>query len=159
GYVALQARYRGVSPPESATAPDLPLYRCRRATGPIVVDGSLDEAAWGRATPAYLVLTDGATEPRLSTEARLCWDDRCLYVAFSCKDTDTWASFPQRDDPLYNEEVVELFLCPTGALRLYFEFEVSPQNTLFDAKVFSPEGDRRSMLVQTEWDAPGIQTA
>jgi carbonic anhydrase/acetyltransferase-like protein (isoleucine patch superfamily) len=159
GYVALQARYRGVSVPESVAMPDLPLYPCRRAAGPLVVDGSLDEAAWGRATPVQLLLTGGGAEPRLSTEARLCWDDRCLYVAFSCKDTDIWGSFTQRDDPLYNEEVVELFLCPTGDLRHYFELEVSPLNTLFDAKVFSPEGDRRSMLVQTEWDAPGIRTA
>ena len=35
---------------------------------------------------------------------------------------------PSRDDPLYDEEVVEAFLCPTGDLRHYFELEVSPLN-------------------------------
>jgi gamma-carbonic anhydrase len=159
GYVALQAQYRGVSPPETAPATRPPVYRCRRAASPIVVDGSLDETAWSRAIPTHLVLSGSGDPPRFSTEARLCWDERCLYVALSCKDTDIWGTFTQRDEPLYNEEVVELFLCPTGDLRHYFEFEVSPRNTLFDARVFNPEGDRRSMLVETEWDAPGIQTA
>jgi carbonic anhydrase/acetyltransferase-like protein (isoleucine patch superfamily) len=159
GYVALQARYRGVPPPEAAPASQRPVYRCRRAASPIVVDGSLDETAWSRATPTHLVLAGSGDPPRLSTEARLCWDERCLYVAFSCKDTDIWGTLTQRDEPIYNEEVVELFLCPSGDLRHYFEFEVSPLNTLFDAKVFSPEGDRRSMLMDNEWDAPGIQTA
>jgi hypothetical protein len=63
------------------------------------------------------------------------------------------------DDPIYKEEVVELFLCPSGDLRHYFELEISPRNVLFDAKVFSPELQRRSMLVQTEWHAPGLRSA
>jgi carbonic anhydrase/acetyltransferase-like protein (isoleucine patch superfamily)/bifunctional DNA-binding transcriptional regulator/antitoxin component of YhaV-PrlF toxin-antitoxin module len=157
-YVELQSRHRGVTPP-AGTATALPTYRCRRASGPIHVDGSLDELSWSRAEAIPLLLAGDGEAPRLATEVRLCWDDRCLYAAFSCKDTDIWGTYFQRDEPLYDEEVVELFLSPTGDLRHYFEFEVSPRNTLFDAKVFSPEGDRRSMLVDVEWNAPGIQTA
>src|SRR5262249_49828664 len=37
--------------------------------------------------------------------------------------------------------------------------EVSPLNTVFDARVFSPERDRRSMLVDRDWNAPGLRTA
>jgi carbonic anhydrase/acetyltransferase-like protein (isoleucine patch superfamily) len=157
-YAELQARYRGVPPP-AATAIPLPTVRCRRASGPIVVDGSLDEAAWSRAEAVHLLLAGDGEAPRLTTEVRLCWDDRYLYAAFSCKDTDIWGSYTQRDEPLYDEEVVELFLSPTNDLRHYFEFELSPRNTLFDAKVFSPEGDRRSMLLDVEWNAEGMQTA
>ena len=75
------------------------------------------------------------------------------------KDADVWGHFENRDDPLYDEEVVELFLCPTGDLRHYFEIEISPNNVLFDAKVFNPEGDRRTMLVDREWNATGLRTA
>jgi bifunctional DNA-binding transcriptional regulator/antitoxin component of YhaV-PrlF toxin-antitoxin module len=140
-------------------APSLPLYRCRRAPGPVRIDGSLDEAAWSRAEPVHLTLSEDDGEPRLATEVRISWDERALYVAFSCKDTDIWGTLTERDQPIYNEEVVEVFLCPTGDLRHYFEFEVSPRNVLFDAKVFSPEGDRRSMLLDREWDAPDLQSA
>lgn len=174
-YVALAGRYRsegadrqpGAVPPlRPAQAPSgisslaaVPTYPCRRAPGPIRIDGSLDESAWSRAAAVHLALSSDGEEPRLGTEARLCWDERALYVAFSCKDTDIWGTLTQRDQPLYEEEVVEVFLCPTGDLRHYFEFEVSPRNVLFDARIFSPEGDRRSMLVEHEWDAPGLESA
>jgi carbonic anhydrase/acetyltransferase-like protein (isoleucine patch superfamily) len=160
-YVGLRRRYQPDPPQtEPPSQPELPHYRCPRATGAIRVDGALDEAAWSAVTPLppFRLAQDGA-EPRFPTELRLCWDDRCLYAAFSCKDTDIRGTLTRHDDPIYNEEVVELFLCPSGDLRHYFELEISPRNVLFDAKVFNPEGDRRTMLVQTEWHPPGIQTA
>lgn len=160
-YVGLRRRYQPDAPrPAAPTRPELPHYRCRRASGPVQIDGSLDEAAWSTAVPLppFRRAQDGS-EPRFPTELRLCWDDRCLYAAFSCKDTDIRGTLTQHDDPIYKEEVVELFLCPNGDLRHYFELELSPRNVLFDAKVFNPEGDRRTMLVQTEWHTPGIQTA
>ena len=104
-------------------------------------------------------LSEGSGPPRFPTEARLCWDETHLYVAFSCRDTDIWGTYTQRDEPLFDEEVVEIFLCPSGNLAHYFEFEVSPRNTVFDAKVFNPEGDRRTMLVDREWNAAGLRTA
>jgi carbonic anhydrase/acetyltransferase-like protein (isoleucine patch superfamily) len=140
--------------------PNTPVYRCRRVRTPVTVDGALDEAAWMAAEAASaFVLADGSGAPRFPTEARLCWDETHLYVAFSCQDSDIWGTYSQRDDPLFDEEVVEIFLCPSGNLQHYFEFEVSPLNTVFDAKVFSPEGDRRTMLVDREWNAAGLRTA
>ncbi|HEU4753798.1 MAG TPA: carbohydrate-binding family 9-like protein, partial [Armatimonadota bacterium] len=173
-YVSLKNQYRNPAapaapipeaPPKPAPPPRgaLPRYECRRAStrqGPIRIDGSLDEAAWA-VTPALspLVHSDGRGEPREATEVKACWDDRFLYIAFACKDTDIWGNFEKRDDPLYDEEVVEVFLCPTGDLRHYFELEVSPLNVVFDAKVFNPEGDRRTMLVDREWNSEGLRTA
>jgi hypothetical protein len=125
-----------------------------------VIDGSLDDAGWvGVPKLSPLVLSNGGGAPVQATELRACWDDRNLYVSFACKDTDIWANYENRDDPLYDEEVVELFLCPTGDLRHYFELEVSPANVLFDAKVFSPDGDRSLMLVDREWNGMGIRSA
>jgi hypothetical protein len=150
-------------PPERPAPPErgaLPRAACRRAAGEIAIDGSLDDPGWqGIAPLSALLLANGSGAPAQQTEVRLCWDDACLYVAFSCKDTDIRATFEHRDDPLYDEEVVELFLCPTGDLRHYFEIEVSPRNVVFDAKVFNPEGDRRTMLVDATWNAPGLRTA
>jgi carbonic anhydrase/acetyltransferase-like protein (isoleucine patch superfamily) len=137
-----------------------PVYRCRRVRTPVEVDGALEEEAWRVAEPASaFLLSDGSGPPRFPTEARLCWDETHLYVAFSCQDSDIWGTYARRDDPLYDEEVVEIFLCPTGNLQHYFEFEVSPCNTLFDAKVFNPELERRTMLVDREWDAANLRTA
>jgi len=144
-------------PPAPGT---LPRYECRRAGGAIRVDGSLDDPGWeGIAPLSALVHANGTGAPTQQTEVKACWDDTHLYLAYSCKDSEIWGNFENRDDPLYEEEVVEAFLCPTGDLRHYFEFEVSPNNVLFDAKVFSPEGERSSMLVDSAWDAPGLRSA
>ncbi|MFN3653398.1 MAG: carbohydrate-binding family 9-like protein [Armatimonadota bacterium] len=170
-YVGLKGQYLRPAPaaPETATerpapapAPPgaLPRYECRRAAGEISVDGSLDDPGWKGAVPlSRLRLASGAGEPAQETEVLAAWDEHHLYVAFSCKDSDIWGNFTQRDDPLYDEEVVEVFLCPTGDLRHYYEIEVSPCNVLFDAYVFNPEGDRRTMLVDRQWNAAGIRTA
>lgn len=151
------------APPERPEPPSrgtLPRQECRRAAGKITVDGSLDDPGWqGIAPLSPLVQADGSGQPQQATEVRACWDDEHLYLSFSCKDTDIWGNFENRDDPLYDEEVVEAFLCPTGDLRHYFEIELSPCNVVFDAKVFNPEKDRRTMLVDRTWDAPGMRTA
>ncbi|MBM3458713.1 MAG: hypothetical protein FJX77_09305, partial [Armatimonadetes bacterium] len=139
---------------------ELPRHECRRAAGPIRVDGALDDPGWaGVLSLSPLVHSNGTGMPTQETEVKLCWDDQHLYLSYACKDADIWANYEDRDDPLYDEEVVEFFLCPTGNLQHYYEFEISPANVLFDAKVFCPEGDRATMLVDKEWNSPGIRTA
>ncbi len=151
-------RERSAPPPPQHGS--LPRYECRRASGPIRIDGALDDAAWAGIAPlSPLVLSDGSGPAAQETQVKACWDETHLYVSFACKDTDIWANFENRDDPLYDEEVVEVFLCPTGDLRHYFEFEISPANVLFDARVFNPELDRWTMLIDREWNSAGIRTA
>jgi carbonic anhydrase/acetyltransferase-like protein (isoleucine patch superfamily)/bifunctional DNA-binding transcriptional regulator/antitoxin component of YhaV-PrlF toxin-antitoxin module len=146
--------------PAPPTPGSLPRYECRRAAGEIRIDGSLDDPGWqGVPATSPLVHANGTGQPQQPTEVRACWDDTHLYVSFACKDTDIWGNFENRDDPLYDEEVVEFFLCPTGELRHYFEFEISPLNTLFDAKVFNPDFQRATMLIDRSWNSEGIQTA
>jgi Carbohydrate family 9 binding domain-like len=126
----------------SGTRPPLPTYRAERAVGPVTVDGRLEEPAWSRAAPVRLVeaLTGGT--PKYRTEARLLWDEGALYLAFSCEDDEVWVSPGRKDDgAIYEDEVVEFFLDPSGAGRGYVEIEVSPANVLFDARFASWRAD------------------
>jgi hypothetical protein len=74
-------------------------------------------------------------------------------------DTDVWSTYTERDEPLYEQEVVEAFLCPTADLRNYYELNISPANVIFDAKVSSPDLRRGTMQVDTGWDCAQLQTA
>jgi hypothetical protein len=105
----------------------------RRVAEPPRIDGLLDEAAWKSASPVELVQSFDGRRAQRRTIARLVRDDEALYVAFECEDPDVWGTFENRDDPLYGEEVVELFLDADGDGRTYHELEVSPRNTIFDA--------------------------
>ncbi len=136
---------------------DIPTADVRRATSPIALNGALDEAAWQAATPLrrFVISTDGRRAPR-DVEARLVWDDEALYVAFDVDDDDLVASFTQRDDPLYTEDVVELFVDHDGDGRDYVELEVSPRGTLFDARFPSY---RKALDHSKRWNLKGFQAA
>ena len=95
---------------------------------------------------------------RWNTETRLAWDDGFLHVEFACEDQDAWGTMTERDAPLWQEEVVEIFLAAGDSVPLvYYEIEVSPLCALFDARVTNPRGDRADMRVETDWDCDGIE--
>ncbi len=123
---------------------------------PIAIDGRLDEPGWSRAQRAELVETLTGRPPRYRTEARLLWDERALYVGFACEDDEVWAR-PGRvdDDPIYEDEVVEIFLDPSGVGRGYAEIEVSPDGVRFDARF---ESWRKDLDSARRWSS-GARTA
>ena len=105
-----------------------------RASGPLQIDGVLAEAAWDRAERAGPFLRSLDGKPcAIQTVARLLWDDENLYVAFQAEDPDISTPYSKDDEPLYQSNVVEIFLNPSGDLRRYDEIELAPSNALFDA--------------------------
>jgi hypothetical protein len=135
----------------------MPIYTCRRTTTPITIDGLVTEQAWGAAEAVELSLHDGSGRPQMRTFARLCYDDSCLYVAFECRDTEIQATFTERDDPIFKEEVVEIFIDPDSDQSTYYEFELSPANVVFDATVLNPTGSKCELDVSLE--CAGLRTA
>jgi len=120
---------------------DLPVYRAPRAATPPLVDGALDDAAWANAPVVQLAGSYDGRKVSLRTLARVTWDDQFVYVAFDCEDPDAWGSLRQRDDPIYNEEVVEAFFDANGDGRTYNELQVSPNNVQFDAAFVAYRSD------------------
>ncbi len=139
----------------------LPTYVVRRTPEPIIIDGVLNESVWSRIEPVGAfrrVLGDGL--PALPTELKLCWDDQFLYFGWTAIDTNIWGTYRNHDDPVYNEEVVESFICPSGDLTRYFEFNWSPHNIIFDAKIQNTEdGGARHIEAEVEWICDGMQSA
>lgn len=138
--------------------PELPVYGARRASGPIRIDGRLDEDSWTAAERirTFRHIYDPARPLRFPTEAALLWDDRHLYVAFDCTDPDPWGRMTRRDDRLWEEEVVEVFLDPDGDGRNYAELEVSPNNVVVDLLIPQPRSDVDAAL---RWNIADLRTA
>jgi hypothetical protein len=109
------------------------------------------------ALPPFM-LADGSGPAKQQTVARVCYDADGLYVRFDCNDPDIWGSYTQRDDPIYDEEVVEVFLGPGEAVPVrYYELEVTPNGVLFDAQVYNPTSQRTELEVDTAWDCHGLR--
>ena len=136
-----------------------PLYVCRRTAGPITIDGVLDEESWQRAELMHLRLTDTGLEPRLKTEVRALWDKEYLYASFFAEDTDIWATMDQHDQPLWEEEVVELFVDADSDGIGYVEFNVNPLNALFDVFVLNRTRVKAECRIMKDWDCQGIKHA
>lgn len=136
----------------------LPAYRARRAVDRIVVDGRLDEQSWAAAERArgFRHIYDPDRPSKYPTEAAIVWDDAHLYLAFDCTDPDPWGTLTKRDDHLWNEEVVEVFLDPDGDGRNYAELNVSPNNVVVDLFIPWPRAD---LVASLRWDIAGLLTA
>ena len=114
-----------------------------------------DDGIWEKLPPEPLVdvVTGGKT--RMSTMIQTCWDAEALYFRFTCEEDHTVSKYTKRDEPLYEQDVVEIFLDEAGDGYRYMELEISPHNVIFDAIV---KNDGSQIEVLTEWDAAGLET-
>jgi hypothetical protein len=88
---------------------------------------------------------------------RVAHDAHALFLRFDCDDRDIWATHARRDAPLWDEEVVEVFVAPgEDDPTEYAEIEVNPLAAVFDARVVNPLGLRESMRVDASWNAAGL---
>jgi hypothetical protein len=157
----------------------LPILFCSRVAQSIRIDGDIHKPPWTEIAPVWLLPSHGRTcEMGLSPEQalrllgadapppeggaafqptalRACYDASELYLAFQCVDCDIFGSYSGRNEPIYTEDVVEAFLAPGRDPRHYFELEMSPRGAWFEASVLSPDGDRRSMVLDTHWTCGG----
>ena len=134
----------------------IPTYSCRRTAGPIVVDGRLDEPAWQAAEPIPLSLTYTGAAPRFPTTAKMLWDDAFFYVGFHCVDPDIWGTITEHDGPMYEEEVVEVFIDANQDGISYLELEVNPLNVDLTVFLLNRDGVRKSLF---DWESEGWKHA
>jgi hypothetical protein len=122
--------------------------------GPVAAD--VTAAVWRGVAPVALRDTVTGGVPHQATDLRVAVSGGDLRVLFDCEDIDPWATKTMRDDRLYEEEVVEVFLDPVGDLECYFELELNPLNTVLDLFLRkSPSGLKK----ETAWDCEGLRTA
>ena len=94
-------------------------------------------------------------EPEQGTSVRAAWNADELRVLFHALDRDAWATIAQRDGPLWEEEVVELFLDPVGDGESYFELEVNPLGTVLDLVL---RRNRSGYAKNFAWNCDGLRT-
>ena len=143
-------------------ATDVPVWQVPRLpwrTMSTASTTSLDPLAWCDLPPLPpLVRTEDGNPPLQGTTVRLGWSDEALFARFDCVDREPWATHRERDAPLWEEEVVELFLAPGERdPSEYFEIEVNPLGALFDARIANPRLDRSELRADLVFDWPAIR--
>lgn len=156
---AIPRHGRGAGP-EAPTSP-LPVYECQRIDRDLQLSGKVDDPLWRQARPMPLADPIDGKPCRYRTTAKMLYNARYLYLAFECQDEYVWGTLADRDSEIYTEECVEAFLCPSGKVRQYYEINVSPRNTVFDAFILNGRpcnGPRTNFLGLKEYNCPGLLT-
>lgn len=129
--------------------PGGPGYTVRRAAAAHQALLDARDAAWA---PAESI--EWGPE-RYRTRFRALWTDSAIYVRFDSTDPNPWHTMTRKDDRLWEEEVVEIFIDPAGQGFNYFELEVNPANVVCDVRMLSAYPNVKSDLA---WDHEGLET-
>ena len=131
----------------------------RRASGPVEVDGILDEAAWREAPPIPLPFEwfPGDNVPSsVETEVRVLFDDENLYLGFMARDPDPSrirANLADRDTP-FQDDHVGFMIDPFNDERRGFQFRINPLGVQMDA-IFSENEGYEDFSWDAIWDSDG----
>lgn len=90
---------------------------------------------WDDIEEVVLVETASGASARMSTRAKACWTTEYVCFLFRCEDDYIVSNYSNRDDPIYEEDVVEIFIDEAGDGRRYIELELSPKLVVFDAVI------------------------
>ncbi len=129
-----------------ADAPSYTVARTRAAQEAVL---GADEAAWSKAAAVEW------GPAKYSTRFRALWTDLGLFLRFDATDPDPWHTMTRRDDHLWDEEVVEIFLDPGRAGHDYYELEISPANVVCEVRMIAPSPNKKQDF---DWNLAGLQT-
>ncbi|SEN54222.1 carbohydrate-binding family 9-like protein [Paenibacillus sp. OV219] len=116
-----------------------------------------EQDGWAPHEWAQLADTVSGEAPAERTRVRCGWTNEALLIQFLCVDTHIVSDYTQKDEPLYNQDVVEVFIDERGIGTGYLELEVSPRNIVFDARITNV--DHRAVDIDLSWNFDGLYTS
>jgi hypothetical protein len=78
-----------------------------------------------------------------------------LFLRFDVYDENPWHTMTRRDEHIWEEEVVEIFLDPDRTGVNYYELEINPVNVVCDLVVVKPWPELHS---DPAWNFAGLET-
>jgi hypothetical protein len=133
----------------AAATPATPRYEVARTTAAPAALLAAEESAWAGASAVEW----GPTA--YTTRFRAAWSDEGLFLRFDATDPSPWHTMTRRDEHLWDEEVVEIFLDPDRSGRDYYELEVNPANVVCDLRMVSPWPHKKGDI---DWNLAGLET-
>jgi len=115
--------------------PRPPLAKVPFTASPPKIDGKLDDQTWTKAI-TYTETYPFNKREKIDTPKttwKILWDNKFLYFAFDCADTNIVSPNRERDDHVYSDDCVEMFILPEFRSRTYWELVIGPSGSIFDS--------------------------
>lgn len=135
-------------------------YVVYRRSGPITVDGHLNEKAWQDVEwtePFEDAQSPYVPLPWKMTRAKITWDDEAIWFAAQLQEENVWGHIVKRDTISYWDNDFEIFIDPTADAVDYFEYEMTALNQMFD--MWHENDNNRNALADGTYDAPNMRHA
>lgn len=149
GALAMQTNSQTPSSSSSPSSSPQPEYGVARTDAAHDALLAAAQEAWA---PAERVTWGDAP---YETDFRALWTPRGMYIRFDAHDIDPWHTMTKRDDKIWNEEVVEIFIDPAGQGRNYAELEINPINVVCDLRMLQGWPDIKGDIT---WNFDGIES-
>jgi LmbE family N-acetylglucosaminyl deacetylase len=133
----------------AAFAADTPSYTAVSTNADRAALLAADDAAWAEA--AAIEWGPAA----YTTRFRAAWSDEALFLRYDVTDPSPWHTMTKRDEHIWDEEVVEIFLSPDGSGRDYYELEINPVNVVCDLRMVSAWPNQKGDI---DWNLAGLET-
>ncbi|MGB9642238.1 MAG: carbohydrate-binding family 9-like protein [Candidatus Ratteibacteria bacterium] len=108
----------------------------KKTLGEIIIDGNITAGEWGtKPTISKFYRADDIKNPINSkTFVWILYDDNYLYIAAHMMDKDIIANCTKKDSfGLFSDDVFEIFIKPDFKSKYFYEIDVNPVGTIFDA--------------------------
>lgn len=122
------------------------------------INPTIDDPVWNDVQ--LFELRDAISGGRVAfpAKAKILWSEGYLFVLFDVSDEHIWGTLKNNDDPIWQEEVIEVFLSFGRATpKEYCELQFSPNGVKYDAWVKNPTGKRgEGFDVDVSWNVDGL---
>lgn len=135
------------------------IYTCAFAESALSIDGLANEASWQKAewTESFVNINDIGIEPNLNTRVKMLWDNEYFYFYALLEEPHIWAKITQRDEVIFYDNDIEIFIDPNGDTHHYYELELNALNTAWDLLLTKPYRDGGQAI--DNWDINGLKSA
>ncbi len=128
-----------------------------KVAAPQLAEAFLAQERWQNVPSIPLVRVEDGDLAALPTDVRIAWSERGVHILFRCTDPLPYSVGRAGEIEGEEDEVVGVFLDPSGERNQYMAVLVNPCGRALDARVENPLHHALASEIDLTWDCPGLR--